>query len=171
MAEDSDLDLENELDGEEDAEGGADRKKRMIIIGAVVAVVLIVAAAVYFLFFASRPSAEEARKAAEEAAREGVVYVDMPEMVVNLRSPDGQNAFLKINFALAAKDEKIAEELKKELPAIRDAMQPFLRELRPEDLAGSAAVYRIKEEMTRRAVQRVGPDKIDDIMIQDMVQQ
>jgi flagellar FliL protein len=170
MAEESDLDLENDLEGE-DGESEGNRRKRLIIIGAAVLGLLVLAAAIYFFFFAARPSPEEERKAAEEAAREGIVFVDMPEMVVNLRSPDGQNAFLKLNFALAAKNEKVAEELKEQLPAIRDAMQPFLRELRPEDLAGSAAVYRIKEEMTRRAIQRVGPDKIDDVMIQDMIQQ
>lgn len=170
MAEESDLDLENDLEGE-DGEGQVDRRKRLMIIGAAVLVLLLISGAVYYFFFAAKPSAEEVRKEAEAAAREGIVYVDMPEMVVNLRSPDGQNAFLKLNFALAAKNEKVAEELKEELPAIRDAMQPFLRELRPEDLAGSAAVYRIKEEMTRRAIQRVGPDKIDDVMIQDMIQQ
>lgn len=170
MAEEIDLNQESDLTGEE-GEGEANPRRRLIIIGAVVAVLLILAGAIYYFLFAEKPSAEDARKEAEEAARAGIVYVDMPEMVVNLRSPDGQNAFLKLNIALAAKNEKVAEELKEELPAIRDAMQPFLRELRPEDLAGSAAVYRIKEEMTRRAIQRVGPDKIDDVMIQDMIQQ
>lgn len=170
MADESDLDLENDLEGE-DAEGQVDRRKRLMIVGAAALLLLLISGAVYFFFFAAKPSAEEVRKKAEAAAREGIVYVDMPEMVVNLRSPDGQNAFLKLNFVLAAKNEKVAEEIKEELPAIRDAMQPFLRELRPEDLAGSAAVYRIKEEMTRRAIQRVGPDKIDDVMIQDMIQQ
>jgi flagellar FliL protein len=57
------------------------------------------------------------------------------------------------------------------MPEIRDALQPFLRELRPEDLAGSAGVFRIKEEMTRRVKDRVGPDKVDDILIQDLIQQ
>lgn len=170
MAEDSDPDREQNPDGGETGEAAANPRKRLFIIGGAVAALLILAGVAYY-FIAGRPSAEEAKKAEEEAVREGIVYVEMPEMIVNLRSPDGQSAFLKLNFAVAAKDEKIAEELKEQIPAIRDAMQPFLRELRPEDLAGSAAVYRIKEEMTRRAIQRVGPDKIEDIMIQDMVQQ
>ena len=52
-----------------------------------------------------------------------------------------------------------------------DAYQPFLRELRPEDLAGSAAIFRIKEAMLARANDVLGPDMVKDILIQDLIQQ
>ena len=61
--------------------------------------------------------------------------------------------------------------VKQDLPLILDAYQPFLRELRPEDLAGSAAVFRIKEEMLVRASQVAGAGTAKDILIQDLVQQ
>ena len=58
-----------------------------------------------------------------------------------------------------------------ELPLVLDSFQPFLRELRPEDLSGSAAVFRIKEEMMVRATATLGAGQVKDILIQDLVQQ
>ena len=64
-----------------------------------------------------------------------------------------------------------ADQVQRRMPAIIDSYQPFLRELRPEDIAGSAAVYRIKEEMMVRTVAVVGKGIVKDILIQDLVQQ
>ena len=50
-------------------------------------------------------------------------------------------------------------------------VQPFLRALRPEDLSGSAAVVRLKEEMLIRAGEAFGRGRIRDILIQDLIQQ
>lgn len=63
------------------------------------------------------------------------------------------------------------EELKKKLPILLDTFQPFLRELRPEDLSGSAALYRIKEEMLLRSTAAIGADQVEEVLIQDLVQQ
>lgn len=153
-----------------DLDGSPKRSRKLLLIIAGVLALLLIGGGLGYYFLVMRHSGEEKKETEAEKA-EGLVYVDVPEMIVNLRTQDGQNAFLKINFAIAARDAAAGEEIEKQLPAIRDAMQPFLRELRPEDLAGSAAVFRIKEEMTRRAAARLGPDKIDDIMIEDLIQQ
>lgn len=105
----------------------------------------------------------------EGAAREA--FVDVPAMVVNLRSPDGASRFLKLHFMIVPGAKGTPEGIKEKLPLILDAYQPFLRELRPEDLAGSAAVFRIKEEMLVRATDVAGPGVVKDILIQDLVQQ
>ena len=47
----------------------------------------------------------------------------------------------------------------------------FLRELRPEDLNGSAAVFRVKEEMMARMTATLGANMVRDVLIQDLVQQ
>lgn len=96
-------------------------------------------------------------------------YVDVPAMVVNLRSPDGASRFLKVHVMLVPGPKGGA--LKDKLPMIQDGFQPFLRELRPEDLAGSAAVYRIKEELLIRANGAAGAGSVKDVLIQDLVQQ
>ena len=42
------------------------------------------------------------------------------------------------------------EQITPIMPRVMDAFQTYLRELRPSDLDGSAGLYRLKEELTRR---------------------
>lgn len=118
-------------------------------------------------------AAEEAEEAEAEGEGEGgeLPLVDVPVMIVNLRTATGDARYLKLRFMIEARTAAKVEPLKAKLPAIIDAYQPFLRELRPEDLAGSGAVFRIKEEMLARATAAVGTGMVKDILIQDLVQQ
>lgn len=164
-----DQEADDLLDPQESTDVAA-KRKRLKIIAAVVAVLLLIAGGLGYYFLVMEHG-DGKQEAAEDKAAEAAIYVPAPEMIVNLRTPDGQSAFLKINFSIAAHDEAAGEMLQERMPEIRDALQPFLRELRPEDLAGSAGVFRIKEEMARRVKNRVGPDMVDDILIQDLIQQ
>lgn len=157
-------------------------KKKLIIIGAAAGVLLLGGGGGAFMMMSGGSAhAEGSAEAApaEEASGHGEggegenkdALVDVPAMVVNLRSPDGQARFLKIHFMIAPGAKATADTLKEKLPLLLDAYQPFLRELRPEDLAGSAAVFRIKEEMLVRATDTLGAGMVKDILIQDLVQQ
>jgi flagellar FliL protein len=116
------------------------------------------------------PEEEEAEGEGEGKAGE-LPLVDVPPMIVNLRTTNGQPRYLKIRFMIEAKSAEKAEKLKAKLPLIIDAYQPFLREMRPEDISGSAAVFRIKEEMLIRASEAAGKGMVKDVLIQDLVQQ
>ena len=98
-------------------------------------------------------------------------YVEVPPMTVNLRSGDGKPKFLKLRFILVTQDAANEDVINEKLPLILDGFQPFLRELRPEDLAGSAAVFRLKEEMLSRASRVAGRGIVTDVLIQDLIQQ
>ena len=157
-------------------------KKQKMIAAAAAVLLLGGGGAAFALMGGKAPEGEEAAAEAEHAppaqeegegkdADPSASLVDVPARVLNLRTAGGDPRYLKLRFMLVAKDAAGAEELKARLPAIIDAYQPFLRELRPEDLAGSAAVFRIKEEMLLRAADVVGKDAVKDILIQDLVQQ
>jgi flagellar FliL protein len=159
-------------------------KKKLIIIGAAAGVLLLGGGGgAAFMLSGSSAKAEEAKDAhaekKEEKKAEGGegeaagkdAFVDVPAFMVNLRSPDGQARFLKLHFMIVPADGVAVDGLKEKLPLVLDAFQPFLRELRPEDLAGSAAVFRIKEEMMVRATATLGDGQVKDILIQDLVQQ
>jgi flagellar FliL protein len=98
-------------------------------------------------------------------------FVDVPAMVVNLRNADGGSHFIKLHFMLVPGAKATPDGIKDKLPVLLDAYQPFLRELRPEDLAGSAAVFRIKEELLVRAADTIGAGQVKDVLIQDLIQQ
>ncbi|WP_156404949.1 flagellar basal body-associated protein FliL [Sphingomonas sp. Root241] len=177
---------------EEGAEGPApaapkSKKKKLIIIGAAAGVLLLGGGGGAAMMLSGGSAKAETSAegghgevsneaegdggghGGEETAKEAIV--DVPAMVVNLRSPDGASRFLKLHFMIVPGAKGTPEGIKEKLPLILDAYQPFLRELRPEDLAGSAAVFRIKEEMLVRATDVAGAGVIKDILIQDLVQQ
>lgn len=162
-------------------------RKKLILIGAAAAVLLLGGGGgAAFMLSGSGAKAEGAKDGhggAKDAAASGGhgeaaagdagkgAFVDVPAMLVNLRSPDGQARFLKIHFMIVPGDGIAPDSLKEKLPLVLDSFQPFLRELRPEDLSGSAAVFRIKEEMMVRATTTLGEGQVKDILIQDLVQQ
>lgn len=173
---------------EEGAEGAAPAapksKKKLIIIGAAAGVLLLGGGGAAMMLSGGSAKAGTAAEGGHGAVSneaegesghgEGAgkeAFVDVPAMVVNLRSPDGASRFLKLHFMIVPGARGTPEGIKEKLPLILDAYQPFLRELRPEDLAGSAAVFRIKEEMLIRATDVAGAGVIKDILIQDLVQQ
>ena len=168
------------------------KSKKMLIIGAAAALLLLAGGggAAFMLSGGEEKPAqgeqakeseaqveEETASEEEEAEGEGdgkageLPLVDVPPMIVNLRTTNGQPRYLKIRFMIEAKSAEKAEKLKAKLPLIIDAYQPFLREMRPEDISGSAAVFRIKEEMLIRATQAAGKGMVKDVLIQDLVQQ
>ena len=171
-------------DGAAPAKGKMGKKKLLIIAGAALLVLGGGGGAAWFLLGsgdAAAKTAEHDEAEAEPAKEEGKegekgegksgLYLDVPPLVVNLRSADGAARFLKIHFVLVPGPAGSVDKLQEKLPLVIDAYQPFLRELRPEDLNGSGAVYRVKEELLIRATQTLGPDQVKDVLIQDLVQQ
>lgn len=142
-------------------------KKKLVIIGAAVAVVLLAAGGGGYALIGDG----DAKDAGANAGAGPETFIDIPPMTVNLRSADGTPRFLRVHLMLVPTSAAKQEEIVQKLPLIIDAYQPFLRELRPEDLAGSAAVFRLKEEMLIRANREVGEDSVADVLIQDLVQQ
>ncbi|WP_031341627.1 flagellar basal body-associated FliL family protein [Novosphingobium lindaniclasticum] len=145
-------------------------RKMLVIGGAAVLALLAGGGGAWWFMRGGESGGHEA--AAEPSKGEGDAssYIEVPPMIVNLRGGDSQARFLKLRFIIVAADGK-AEKVKAKLPAVLDALQPFLRELRPDDLNGSAAVFRIKEEMMTRATQALGAGMVKDVLIQDLVQQ
>ncbi|MET3722445.1 flagellar basal body-associated FliL family protein [Sphingomonas trueperi] len=164
------------------------KKKKLIIIGAATVAALTLGGGGAAFFMGGKSAAkteahgEEAAAAdeghgegdAKEGGKEGEgkgKFVDVPTVSVNLRSPDGAPRFLKLHLILVPGPKTTDAALKDKLPVVLDAYQPFLRELRPEDLGGSAAVYRLKEELMVRATRVLGPGMVKEVLIQDLIQQ
>jgi len=102
---------------------------------------------------------------------EGVTFFTLPDMVVNIQSPDGRPTFLKLKLTLETKDAAVAEQLQAEMPRMQDMFQGFLRELRPEDLAGSAGTFQLRAEILRRVNLIAAPGKVDAVLVEEMLVQ
>jgi flagellar FliL protein len=110
----------------------------------------------------------------EEKPKEAVaktVFYDMDEIIVNLNTSGKGVSFLKLRLTLEvtkAADIKALDEL---MPKIQDALQLYLRELRPIDLQGSVGLYRLREEILLRINKVVYPAQVSDILFKDVLVQ
>lgn len=102
---------------------------------------------------------------------DGVTFYTLPDMVMNIQSPDGRPTFLKLKLTLEMQDAEVATHLQEEMPRLQDMFTGFVRELRPEDLSGSAGTYQLRAEILRRVNLIAAPGKIDAVLIEEMLVQ
>ena|SRR5579864_1463330 len=162
---------DNEQDGA--AEGtqavGASKSKLKLVVIAVAALALIGGgAASWFLFFSHR--GEEAH--AEAAPAKPPAFVEVPDMLVNLVGAPGERVqYLKVKVVLEVKEEKQVEAIKPTMPRVTDIFQTYMRELRPSDINGSAGLFRLKEELTKRVNAAVAPIPVTAVLFKEVVVQ
>ena len=118
---------------------------------------------------------EEAHKAAPAKTApdhpQKTVFFDIPEMLVNLNSNTRRPTFLKIQVSLELTSDQDAAYIKKMSPRIIDNFQVYLRELRIDDLRGSAGIYRLREELLARINMAVRPAKVKDVLFKEVLVQ
>jgi flagellar FliL protein len=100
-----------------------------------------------------------------------VVFVTLPEMLVNIQGPEGRPAFLKLTLTLEAPDDATVAALGEHIPRVTDQFNGFLRELRTDDLAGSAGAYRLRLELLRRVNLVIAPMQVNAVLIEEMLVQ
>lgn len=92
------------------------------------------------------------------------VLFELPEFIVNLNVRSAKSRFLKVKTRLQLADSEAAHHVELALPRIVDAFQVYLRELRPEDLQGSAGTFRLREALLRRISAQIGEGRVLDVL-------
>jgi flagellar FliL protein len=154
---------------EAEIEGGTAAKKgkgKLVIIVAAAVVVLLGGAGLY-LFLSAGKSADAAADAALAAPQ--TFIFNLPTMTVNLNNETDGEAFMKLTVALEVANEEMMTKIQPSMAKVVDAFQVYLRELRKSDLEGSAALYRLKEELLRRINQAVFPAKVDAVLFNEIL--
>jgi flagellar FliL protein len=90
-------------------------------------------------------------------------------MLVNLNTNGRKASYLKLTISLQLDNKLDEPKIDAALPRILDTCQVYMRELRFEDLKGSAGLYRLREELLMRISQVLAPVKIDDVLFKEMV--
>ena len=98
-------------------------------------------------------------------------FYDLPEMIVNLNSTGRRPSFLKIKVSLELANEADISHLDSVSPRIIDNFQVYLRELRIDDLRGSAGIYRLREELLARVATAARPAKIKNVLFKEVLVQ
>jgi flagellar FliL protein len=173
------------------AEGGKKKPPMMLIIGAAAGLVVVLGGGGTAAFFLMKPAPATAqhpkkkdhdkdkdKKAKPGAAPDvgevrdgpdGSSYYTLPDLVVNMDTADGRPTFLKLKVTFEISDPDTVDLAQEAAPRLQDMFTSFLRELRPEDLAGSQGTYQLKAEILRRANMVLAPHKIDAVLIEEML--
>jgi flagellar FliL protein len=160
-------DAEQAPEGEEGA-GAPKSKFKLIVAGVGVFALLAGGATYYFLFMKAKPD----EHAHHEEKAKPPVYVEVPEVLVNLSGLPGERVqYLKVKVALEVKEEKQIEAIKPSMPRVLDIFQTYMRELRSADLNGSVGMFRLKEELTRRVNAAIQPNQVNAVLFKEIIVQ
>ena len=160
---------DNEAEGATDAAEAPAPKGKLKLILAVVAVLAIAGGGATWFFFL-RHHNEETHAEVVAPPPKPPTYVEVPDMLVNLIGLPGERVqYLKAKIVLEVKEEKQAEAIKPSLPRVTDIFQTYLRELRATDLSGSAGLFRLKEDLTRRVNAAVAPNQVSAVLFKEVV--
>lgn len=172
------------------AEGAGKKSKKKIILFVAVPLLLIVVggAAAYFTGALDKllhkkpdcakvqegePGFEECAKEKEAAGETGApgTFVAIPDIIVNLNSGGKQARFLKISIKLELENAVEQAKIEPLMPRVVDQFQVYLRDLRVEDLKGTAGIYRMKIELLSRVKAAAPGVKVKDVLFQEILVQ
>jgi flagellar FliL protein len=147
---------------------GPKSKLKLIIAAASFFAIVGGGTATWFFFF--KQSGEVVQAAAP--APKAPLFIDVPDMLVNLVGLPGERVqYLKVKVVLEVREDKQVEGIKPTMPRVTDIFQTYLRELRASDLNGSAGLFRLKEELTRRVNVAVAPHQVNAVLFKEIVVQ
>jgi flagellar FliL protein len=147
-------------------------KKKLIML-AIPVVVLLLGAGLWFTgIIPHMLGMDKKEELAEKEPSKPVPpsYVDLPEMIANLNGTR-KPAYVKLAARVEVPKPEDVEKVKAAMPRLQDLFQTYLREMRPEELRGSAGTYRLREELLVRANTAVAPAKISDVLFTQMLVQ
>ncbi len=164
----------NDADAADSGEGtaapGAKSKlpsKKVLVIAAAGLVVVAIGGGGAYYFLAGPKPANPAVAAVKPPA-----FVDLPEVLVNLSGTGSDRTqYLKLKIVLELSDQALMQQIQPLMPRLMDMFQTYLRELRPTDLDGSAGLFRLKEELTRRVNASIAPNRINAVLFKEIVVQ
>ncbi len=161
---------EAEAEGEESAakpKGGLSKKK-LVILGGVGLLVVAAFGLGGYHFLAGGKKEEKAAAAAVKPP----AFLDLPDVLVNLANTGSERTqYLKVKVVLELPDQALAQQIQPVLPRVMDTFQIFLRELRASDLDGSAGMYRLREELTRRVNVAIAPNRVNAVLFKEIIVQ
>jgi flagellar FliL protein len=148
-------DKKAEAEASAEAAPKAGGKKKLILI-ALPVVLLVAVAGLWFggilpplLGMGGAPQVADGAERPAPPPRPG--FVDLPEIVSNLNAPGRRPSFVRLRARIEIADIQDAPLVNAAMPRLVDLFSTYLREVRPEELRGSAGSHRLREELIARA--------------------
>jgi flagellar FliL protein len=168
----------------EDGKAGGGGRKKLILI-AVPLLLGGIGAGLWFsgilpgLLGMGHHEAPAADGAPQAEAPRPPAFFEMPEIIANLNAPGRRAVYVKLRSKLEITRAEDAAAIQTAMPRLLDLFQTHLREMRPEELRGSAGTQRLREELVARANIAVAPPpgstapapRITDVLFLEMLVQ
>jgi flagellar FliL protein len=155
--------------GEAEAKPRGSKKK--LILLAVPLLLGGIGAGVWFSgILAPKPPPPAAAEAEPQPVNRQPVFVNMPDITANLNAP-GRRAFIRVKSQVEVAGPADAAALQAAMPRLVDLFTTYLREVRPEELRGSAGTHRLREELIARANIAAAPARVTDVLFTEILVQ
>lgn len=147
-------------------------KKKLILLAVPVLLGAIGAGVWFSGILAPAPPPQAAGEAGAEPqpVNRQPVYVNMPDITANLNAP-GRRAFIRLKSQVEVAGPQDAAALQAAMPRLVDLFTTYLREIRPEELRGSAGTHRLREELIARANIAAAPARVTDVLFTEILVQ
>lgn len=153
-------------------------KKKLLIIIGVPLLLIVIGGGLYlsgmFPFVGSqKQSAEKVKAGNPDIVAEGPShFYELPDMIINLAGDkNSKPRFLKLRITLELNDINDEKAIAAVLPRVMDHFQTYLRELRLDDLRGSAGIYRLRQELLDRVRAATDGAGVRDILFEEVLVQ
>lgn len=169
-----------DADDEDLAEGLEQKKvsgKKIIIVAVAAVMILALGGGAAYFFMSGGDDPEHATDALyggqdtallEEEPTQ-LLFLELEPMLVNLDTAGGKPKYLKLTISLEVDKQTSLDDLTIKMPRIIDQFQTYLRQLRIEDLNGSAGMFRLKEELLIKVNEAVYPTRVNDVLFKEML--
>ena len=165
-------------------------KKKLVVL--VVALVLLMGAGSGLWFSGILPQLLGMGQESKIAAKEGMqaksgdtklsdgkqetkpkppVFIEIPDLVANLNGGQRRSSFIKLKARIEIARSEDQPVIQAAMPRLQDLFTTYLREVRPEELRGSAGTYRLREELLARANIATAPARVVDVLFTEMLVQ
>lgn len=123
-------------------------------------------------FAAMKIFSHPAEEKPKEIAAKPATFIEVPELLVNLATTGSERTqYLKVKIVMELPDQTLTQQITPLMPRVTDTFQTYLRELRSSDLDGSAGLYRMKEELTKRVNLAIAPNRVTAVLFKEIVVQ
>ncbi len=108
---------------------------------------------------------------AEAKAPAAPVFLDLPDIVANLNAGPKRAAFIKLKAKLELARPEDQAVVQAAMPRVLDLFQTYLREMRPDELRGTAGTYRLREELVARSSIAAQPAHVLNVLFTELLVQ
>jgi flagellar protein FliL len=158
------------------APGKPQRGRKKLILLALPLVLVLAGGGLWFTgilpsMLGLSPAEEVVEAPPPEDAPPVPVFVTMPDITANLNVSGRRATFIRLRSQIEVGSAADAEALRQAMPRLLDLFTTYLRELRPEELRGSAGTHRLREELIARANIAASPVRVTDVLFTEILVQ